>query len=91
MNEPKAEMFYWLTIMCSQTLGTALGDWTADSAGLGYLGMLAGPAIIGPLTQVIPLNLTFFLPVAFCVAAAFTAGSLRSQHNAPTPLAAETV
>ena len=35
---PKAEMFYWVTILFSQTLGTALGDWTADSAGLGYLG-----------------------------------------------------
>ena len=35
---PKAEMFYWVTIMFSQTLGTALGDWTADTAGLGYQG-----------------------------------------------------
>lgn len=35
---PKAEAFYWLTIMFSQTLGTALGDWTADTAGLGYTG-----------------------------------------------------
>ena len=35
---PRAETFYWLTIMCSQTLGTALGDWTADSMELGYLG-----------------------------------------------------
>jgi uncharacterized membrane-anchored protein len=35
---PKAEMFYWVTIMFSQTLGTALGDWTADTAGLGYGG-----------------------------------------------------
>jgi uncharacterized membrane-anchored protein len=34
----KAEMFYWVTIMFSQTLGTALGDWTADTAGLGYKG-----------------------------------------------------
>ncbi len=34
----KAEMFYWVTIMFSQTLGTALGDWTADTAGLGYTG-----------------------------------------------------
>ncbi|QXE39418.1 MFS transporter [Streptomyces sp. GMY02] len=42
-------------------------------AGLGYLGMLAGPAIIGPLTHFIPLNLTFFLPVTFCVIAACTA------------------
>jgi uncharacterized membrane-anchored protein len=33
-------MFYWLTIMFSQTLGTALGDWTADSAGFGYTGAM---------------------------------------------------
>lgn len=38
VGTPKAEMFYWMTIMFSQTLGTALGDWTADSAGLGYIG-----------------------------------------------------
>jgi uncharacterized membrane-anchored protein len=38
VREPKAEMFYWVTIMFSQTLGTALGDWTADTAGLGYKG-----------------------------------------------------
>lgn len=34
----KAETFYWLTILFSQTLGTALGDWMADSTGLGYAG-----------------------------------------------------
>jgi uncharacterized membrane-anchored protein len=38
VNSPRSEMFYWVTIMFSQTLGTALGDWTADSAGLGYAG-----------------------------------------------------
>jgi uncharacterized membrane-anchored protein len=38
VNSPKAESFYWVTIMFSQTLGTALGDWTADSAGMGYDG-----------------------------------------------------
>jgi len=38
VGSPKAEMFYWVTIMFSQTLGTALGDWTADTAGLGYVG-----------------------------------------------------
>ncbi len=38
IRTPKAEMFYWLTIMFSQTLGTALGDWTADSVAMGYLG-----------------------------------------------------
>src|SRR5262245_48310800 len=35
---PKAEAFYWITIMFSQTLGTALGDWFADDAGFGYRG-----------------------------------------------------
>ena len=38
VSSPKAEGFYWLTIMFSQTLGTALGDWTADTANLGYTG-----------------------------------------------------
>src|ERR1700679_2818841 len=38
VKDPPSEMFYWITIMFSQTLGTALGDWTADSEGLGYLG-----------------------------------------------------
>lgn len=38
VSTPGAETFYWVTIMFSQTLGTALGDWTADSAGLGYIG-----------------------------------------------------
>ncbi|TAN44460.1 MAG: hypothetical protein EPN26_16765 [Rhodospirillales bacterium] len=38
VSSAKAEAFYWVTIMFSQTLGTALGDWTADTAGLGYSG-----------------------------------------------------
>ena len=38
ISSPKAEIFYWVTIMFSQTLGTALGDWTADTAGFGYTG-----------------------------------------------------
>jgi uncharacterized membrane-anchored protein len=38
VSSPRAERYYWVTIMFSQTLGTALGDWTADTAGLGYLG-----------------------------------------------------
>jgi uncharacterized membrane-anchored protein len=42
VSNPKSELFYWVTIMFSQTLGTALGDWTADSAGFGY----GGSAII---------------------------------------------
>lgn len=38
VSTPKVEAFYWGAITFSQTLGTALGDWTADSAGLGYDG-----------------------------------------------------
>ena len=41
VNRPKVEAFYWLTITFSQTLGTALGDWMADTSGLGYLGAAA--------------------------------------------------
>jgi uncharacterized membrane-anchored protein len=38
IQSKKAEAYYWITIMFSQTLGTALGDWMADSTGLGYRG-----------------------------------------------------
>ena len=38
VNTPKVETFYWVAITFSQTLGTALGDWMADSTGLGYKG-----------------------------------------------------
>jgi uncharacterized membrane-anchored protein len=47
---PKVEAFYWTAITFSQTLGTALGDWTADTGGLGYGGgalvFAAGLALI---------------------------------------------
>lgn len=36
VTTPKVEMFYWGAILFSQTLGTALGDWMADSNGFGY-------------------------------------------------------
>lgn len=55
---PKVEIFYWVTITFSQTLGTALGDWTADT-GLGYRGgalvfclALAGLAVIYYWTEI---------------------------------------
>ena len=38
VSTPKVEAFYWAAITFSQTLGTALGDWMADSTGLGYEG-----------------------------------------------------
>jgi uncharacterized membrane-anchored protein len=36
VHEPNAELFYWITITFSQTLGTALGDWMADTNGFGF-------------------------------------------------------
>jgi uncharacterized membrane-anchored protein len=38
VNTPRVEVFYWVTIMFSQTLGTALGDWVADTNEIGYVG-----------------------------------------------------
>ena len=50
VTSPKVEMFYWVSILFSQTLGTALGDWMADTNGLGYEGgalvFSAGLAVI---------------------------------------------
>ncbi|GAB6194917.1 COG4705 family protein [Lysobacter xanthus] len=46
VRDARSELFYWLTITFSQTLGTALGDWVADTQGLGYTG---GIAIFGGL------------------------------------------
>lgn len=54
VSSPKAEMFYWVTIMFSQTLGTALGDWMADTAGLGY----GGAAIV--FSAVLMLIVVFY-------------------------------
>src|SRR6266550_1344740 len=53
VSTPRVEIFYWVTIMFSQTLGTALGDWVADTNEMGYLG---AAAIFGGL-----LLLTAFL------------------------------
>ena len=47
---PKVEAFYWAAITCSQTLGTALGDWLADTGGLGYEG---GALVFGAALAVV--------------------------------------
>jgi uncharacterized membrane-anchored protein len=53
VSTPKVEAFYWAAITFSQTLGTALGDWVADTGGLGYesgaLVFAAGLAVIAGL------------------------------------------
>jgi uncharacterized membrane-anchored protein len=48
ITDRKAESFYWLTILFSNTLGTALGDCTADTSGLGYEGsaLVFGGALV---------------------------------------------
>ena len=50
VGEPRSELFYWVTIMLSQTLGTALGDWVADTAGIGYGG---GAVVFGASLAVV--------------------------------------
>lgn len=57
---PKVEAFYWATIMFSQTLGTALGDWMADDAGLGY----NGSALVIALVLAVVAALYFFTRVS---------------------------
>ena len=67
----RAELFYWITITFSQTLGTALGDWAADSSGLGYAG---GAALFGGLIALVAvlyfatqINRTILFWAAFIV------------------------
>lgn len=66
---PGAEAFYWLTITFSQTLGTALGDWAADTGGLGYLGgatlFALGLAAIVALWRFTPMSRTALFWAAF--------------------------
>lgn len=71
LTSTSAETFYWVTILFSQTLGTALGDWTADSAQIGYLngsllfwGLLALLTLLYFRTQI---SRTFLFWAAFIV------------------------
>jgi uncharacterized membrane-anchored protein len=69
VSSPKSEIFYWVTIMFSQTLGTALGDWAADDAGLGYLGgvgVFGGAlAVVAALYFFTKIRRTFLFWAAF--------------------------
>ena len=58
VREPRAELFYWITITFSQTLGTALGDWTADSFGEAtFMGLESG-YVLGALIFAAALGVT---------------------------------
>ena len=69
VNNGVTESFYWVTIMFSQTLGTALGDWTADSEGLGYDGgillFVGALAIIWAASRFTSLSRTALFWAAF--------------------------
>jgi uncharacterized membrane-anchored protein len=66
---PRVELFYWATILFSQTLGTALGDWLADDTGLGYEGgalvFAAGLALVLVAFYLTKLSRTLLFWVAF--------------------------
>jgi uncharacterized membrane-anchored protein len=69
VSTPKAEAFYWGTIVFSQTLGTALGDWIADTTGLGYQGgalvFTAGLVVVAALHYWTPMSRVTLFWVAF--------------------------
>ncbi|SFQ98494.1 MULTISPECIES: hypothetical protein [unclassified Enterobacter] len=69
VNNGVTESFYWITIMFSQTLGTALGDWTADTEGMGYDGgillFVGALAIIWAASRFTSLSRTALFWAAF--------------------------
>jgi uncharacterized membrane-anchored protein len=69
VTTPKVEVFYWMTITFSQTLGTALGDWTADGSGLGFEGgalvFSAGLAVLAALYRWTNVSRVFLFWAAF--------------------------
>jgi uncharacterized membrane-anchored protein len=69
VNSPKVEAFYWAAITFSQTLGTALGDWVADTTGLGYKGgalvFAAGLAVLAAAYYRTRMSRVFLFWAAF--------------------------
>jgi uncharacterized membrane-anchored protein len=69
VSTPKIETFYWVAILFSQTLGTALGDWMADTNGLGYEGgalvFAAGLALIAAAYFYTSISRTLLFWAAF--------------------------
>ncbi|WP_037651344.1 MFS transporter [Streptomyces avermitilis] len=67
---------------------SAAGANVSRVAGLGYVGMLAGPAAIGWLTHLVALNHTFVLLILLCAATAVAAGILRTGSDRTSEMAA---
>lgn len=82
----KAEVFYWLAILVSNTLGTALGDFLAHNSGLGFIGgallvgsLIAGTVVARYFTKISPVILFW---VAFILTRPFgaTIGDLLTKN-----------
>ena len=65
--KPRDEVFYWVTILVSNTLGTALGDFAADNLGLGFehgallfAGLLVVVALVWLLARRVPIGVLFW-------------------------------
>ncbi len=90
INSRKAEAFYWATIMFSQTLGTALGDWMTDSEGglgLGYPGgaliFAAGLAVIAAAHFWTKVSHTLLFWAAFILGCILSLPQKAEQLRAP--------
>src|SRR5437588_6600686 len=93
VSTPKVEAFYWAAITFSQTLGTALGDWMADTGGLGYGGgavvFAAGLAVIAGLYFWSSVSRVLLFWAAFILTRPLgaTVGDFLDQPNAEGGLA----
>jgi uncharacterized membrane-anchored protein len=88
VTDPKVEAFYWVTILFSNTLGTALGDFMSDDAGLGYVG---GALVIGAALALIlaaylftklPRTLLFWLAFVLTRPLGATVGDTLTKSHA---------
>lgn len=88
IRNPKIETFYWVAILVSNTLGTALGDFLADSSGLGYALsnlLIAGGIGLTVLAYVFtPISRTLLFWIAFVLTRPFgaTMGDLLTKSHA---------
>src|ERR1700749_557168 len=93
VSTPRIETFYWVAILFSQTLGTALGDWMADSNGLGYEGgalvFAVGLAvlIVAYFTRRVSLTLLFWSAFILTRPLGATVGALLDKPVADGGLA----
>lgn len=85
ITTPKAEIFYWLTILFSNTLGTALGDWTSEGTGFGggvflFVGLIA---VVGGLYYFTKISRTLLFWTAFILTRPLgaTLGDLLTKPN----------